>query len=597
MGRPSVKHKLRPIDRPYILAIVMVVTILIRIWLINGIPKQLIYGPHDDLYYAKMAHYLINGEWMGPYNQMTLIKGPFYGFFLVFSFLSGMPLFLNETLFYILACISMFYAISPLIKNPWWRYLFFVTMLFIPASLTTSFNLRVYREFVYFSLTLFVVVFALGLFLRLEKGYSPLIFWSVGLGISMGAFLLTREEGSWIYPMMGLLLLGGVVMVWKRNIEKKWYRIILILLPIFIWFIPILIVSSINYKYYKFWGTSELLDKDFNRVINTLGRIKTKDWYPFSPINNESVDNAAGVSPKFAELTSSINESSKAFQSYIDSYMTQQSSWFYEKYYVNGAAVGSHFVWMFRDVLASKGYYDKGVYPREQLVALADELETACEINSLDCMPFINIPTVTSLKQEHLPIIMKFFHENILYILKLHSDITGFPTLDLRTWPSYVNEFNYFDEFTYNPMDSRLQGYSGDDLWIDNNLDIRYKTIEVKETALQIILKTYQLFTLPIMILMGLSWLIFVIYCAVNKCKIFSFQYFAVFLFLIGLLITRVMLLSIINATSSIIGRYYAASCYIFLYLFVLISLFALISKLKTVFRKEIVDKKTIEAK
>jgi len=580
-----------------LLVIVFITTIIIRVWLITGIPKQYLYGPHDDLYFAKMAHYLIHGQWMGPYNQMTLIKGPFYGFFLVFSFLTGLPLFLNETLFYIFACITLFFSFSPLIKSPWWRYLFFVTMLFIPASLTTGFNLRVYREFVYFSLTLFVVGFSLGLFLRLKSKYSELIFWSVGLGISMGAFLLTREEGSWIFPLLGLLLLVSVVVVWKKRVENKWIRTIFIVLPVILWMIPTLIVSSLNYKYYKFWGTSEQLDKDFNRVINTLGRINTKEWYPYSPINNESLEIAASISPKFAKLYPTLIESSKSWQPYIDSYMANQSSWFYEKYYINGKALGSHFTWMFRDVMASSGYYDNGVYPHEELVALADELENACDLKSIDCSPLINLPTVTSVKTGHIPIITRFFGENILYLLKLHSDITGFPSLDIKTWPSYQQEFMYFDEFTYNPVNSNFQGNPSDDLLIENHVDLRVKILQIKETILQSILKIYQTLTFPIVVTLVISWLVFLIYCIIRKQKSFSFEFFVFQSFIFGLVMMRVMLLSIFNATTNVIGRYYSASCYIFLYLLVLISFYVLISKSKIAVEKEIGRKRTAEVK
>src|SRR3989304_3324277 len=87
---------------------VFAISILFRIWLITGVPNIYIIYPHDDLYFAKAAHYIIHGQWMGPYSQMTLIKGPFYSFFLIISFLTGLPLLLNETIFYLLAFIVFF---------------------------------------------------------------------------------------------------------------------------------------------------------------------------------------------------------------------------------------------------------------------------------------------------------------------------------------------------------------------------------------------------------------------------------------------------------------------------------------------------------
>ncbi len=48
-----------------------------KLWLTNS---QTIFaiGPafHDDRLFADLAAHLINGDWLGPYNQFTLAKGP-----------------------------------------------------------------------------------------------------------------------------------------------------------------------------------------------------------------------------------------------------------------------------------------------------------------------------------------------------------------------------------------------------------------------------------------------------------------------------------------------------------------------------------------
>jgi len=99
---------------PVLFFLFLFLVIGFRLWLIAGIPKMILYTPHDDLYFAKAADSIIHGEWLGTtYTQMTLIKGPFYAFFLIGSFLTGLPLFFNETVFYVIGCFSLFIANKP----------------------------------------------------------------------------------------------------------------------------------------------------------------------------------------------------------------------------------------------------------------------------------------------------------------------------------------------------------------------------------------------------------------------------------------------------------------------------------------------------
>ncbi|MCJ7696681.1 MAG: hypothetical protein MUO40_14825 [Anaerolineaceae bacterium] len=561
-----------------VFSLIVTVIILIRVWMISGIPKQYLLAGHDDLYFAKMAHYLIHGQWMGPYSQMTLIKGPFYGFFLVMSSLTGLPLFLNETFFYIFACVVMFFAISPLIKNRWWRLLLFGLLLFVPASLTTGFNLRVYREFVYFSLSLFVVAFSIGLFLRIDRKIKQQLIWVIGLGLSMGAFLITREEGIWIYPSIFSLLGVCIVFIWVKKMDKRWLRTAIVSSAVLLWFLPTLIVSYLNYTHYEFWGVTEQLDKNYTRVIDALGRIKTSNWYPYSPINPETIEKAAKVSPHLAELKDSIDLGTANYQLHVDSYMVYQSAWFYDEYYKPGEAVGMHFTWMFRDVLASHGYYASGKFPREELNSLANELETACDTGTLDCWAPTNIPVVTSLRSEHIPIIIRFYGEDLLGLLNLSTDVTGIPSLDVSQWSVYQKDFQYFDEFTYNPVSENLMGNQGESVLSDGHMDLRIKTLDVKETIIKFILKVYTFITLPIVIILGFGWFGILIFSLIKKKKVESINYqeIAVIAFVLSLLLLRTLILSILSATSTIVGRYYGASNFIYLYLFIYFVAFSL---------------------
>jgi hypothetical protein len=88
---------------PLLLSLSLLLSI-IRIWLIYGQTMLVPYTPHDDLLYLRLSHFVLIGEWLGPYNNLTLVKGPFYPIWIAATTLSGIPLFIAQHLLYILAC-------------------------------------------------------------------------------------------------------------------------------------------------------------------------------------------------------------------------------------------------------------------------------------------------------------------------------------------------------------------------------------------------------------------------------------------------------------------------------------------------------------
>ena len=51
---------------------------------------------HDDGLFMKLATHVVRGEWFGPYDQLTLSKGPAYPLFIAVNFWAGLPLALTS---------------------------------------------------------------------------------------------------------------------------------------------------------------------------------------------------------------------------------------------------------------------------------------------------------------------------------------------------------------------------------------------------------------------------------------------------------------------------------------------------------------------
>lgn len=548
--------------------------IIFRVWLIAGIPKMILFAAHDDLFYAEAAHNIIHGLWMGPYSQMTLIKGPFYALFLVFSFLTGLPLLINETVFYIIACIILFVALRPIIPNKWWRLVLFIALLFCPVSLPTQFNLRVYREFVNFSLTLFIVAFSLGLFIRLHHKTNHFLLWSIGLGLSTGAFLITREDGMWILPAMFVLLLTSAIILWKEKIDKRWARSGILLLSVLICYSPTLIVSSLNYHTYAYWGVAEILDPDFNRVLTALQKIKEDNWHPAIQVSKEAIEKAYTASPLFSDLKSVIESSWPAYDTWDNLTVGSKPSWYLEKYSDGGAEMSnSHFVWLLRDAVYNSGQVDTSKYPQDFYKQLADQLETACENGSLDCYSTRSLPFVGDIDSRHYPIIGRMLRENFASLIK--GNYLGGINLDLNTWPVWPandSRYEYFEELIYNSTDTRTE-FSGKDkvMYVGGSIDLRLKMMSYKGIMMAKLSSLYRILTLPFFVTSLVGWCLLSIVTFVKRKSNSQIQYWLVSTFVLGLLLSRLMTLTIVDATTSMSAMGYGASLYLFIFTFIVL--------------------------
>ena len=44
---------------------------------------------YDDAFYVRLSYYISHGDWLGPYNSLTLIKYPLYSLWLAFNYKTG----------------------------------------------------------------------------------------------------------------------------------------------------------------------------------------------------------------------------------------------------------------------------------------------------------------------------------------------------------------------------------------------------------------------------------------------------------------------------------------------------------------------------
>jgi len=165
---------------------------------------------HDDALFWINANQLIQGNWFGIYNQMTLAKGPAFPFFLALNFVLGFPITLSIALFYLFSCLIFFQVIKRFNVNKYFSFLLFILILFHPAL----FPIEIIRDNIYPALTLLVISGFIEIIFDWKISKIKILFYSLCLVL----FWITREEGVWIIPGLIVLLFLKLVQLFKlRN--------------------------------------------------------------------------------------------------------------------------------------------------------------------------------------------------------------------------------------------------------------------------------------------------------------------------------------------------------------------------------------------
>ena len=270
------------------------VLIILKMYWIRGITLfALPEAGHDQGLFLRQAEELIGAHWLGDYNQFTLIKGPFYPFWMALTHFLHIPLISSHHLLYGVACVLTAVALAPLINSPWMRVLIFALLWFNPVILGITSTLR---DAIYPSLTLLVFACGAAIAIRAERNPQPKS-WFIGLGLSCAALWLTREEGIWVVPM--LLVLGAWVIRQTRNKRASWG---LIVLSVAVVFGALTLVKSLNYHYYKSWAVVEVNDRPFLDAYQALARVKPAQWHPEIPVPRDVREKVYSASPTFSEL-------------------------------------------------------------------------------------------------------------------------------------------------------------------------------------------------------------------------------------------------------------------------------------------------------
>lgn len=400
---------------------------------------------HDDGWFIRRAQDIWAGQWLGTYNQMTLIKGPVYSLFLVLNKITGMSVLLSQALLYLVACLVLCGTLLAKRVSPFWVWVTLIVLLFHPAL----FPIRVIRDDIYFSLTLLSVAG----FMRLSIPATSFWKWFglAALGSMFGLFWFTREEGVWLLPGALVLLGAGLWESWQaeRSVRRWAARAAVFLCAAML---PYLVLAAINQKTY---GTFEVVDfkgPAFKEVMARLNSVSTGQDIAHLPVSTASRQAVYRISPAFRELQPYFENPNNDWKKPGCSIYPQTC----------GDIAGGWFAWALRSGASQLGYYRSPEAASHFYNRISADIRAACAQGALVCkpswVPFM--PNITSEGWRQLPL-------SVLDAIKISLYLRGAP---LSGGPSEGSSARLadIDSFLGHPVRTEVQKKM---FWLDAEVD------------------------------------------------------------------------------------------------------------------------------
>ena len=360
------------------LFVFLLFAVVLRIVIAVKMPVKIyMHAGYDDALSINQALALIDGKWLGSYSPGVLTKGLSFTFFLVANHFSRIsyPLFLCLT--NIVAAFALVKALAPLIKNRYISRFGFLFLIYSPATLTSDFSLRIYRNSLVFATVLLVLAGILGIYVRRKASLNKRLPWSFLLMVAFPFFWFLREDSIWLVPLyivativtffgiiageqpLGHSLKESSLTFWHRlramNKQKLLGNLLLLLAPVLLTVGESLILSKINEHHYGIFTTNDRTKTSFAKMTENLIQIDN------SHFDSKAIAEDCGiwVSKKTLAKAQEVSPTLASYHKGID-WMLKESIWPNSWPVQNGELPGDMFVWGLREMFQREGLYKDG---------------------------------------------------------------------------------------------------------------------------------------------------------------------------------------------------------------------------------------------
>lgn len=540
--------------KKYNLFIYIAVICIIRVVLVCNLPIIVITAADiDDLLMVKMSSSLLRLDWLGDYNNLTLVKGISFPLFLAVSKVLSIPYLTSVTLFYLIGCFVFVYALKDVLKSKLIKAVMFTVLAFNPIMFSDSVFQRVYRCSLIPGQVLILIGCLFAVYLKREQPIKKLLPWLIFGGLDLAFFWHTREDSLYMLPfVLGCLGITAGILI-KRYFMTKNKRYILksslCALPLVILLCSSLLISTINYAKYNVFTTNELNSSNFTKAMKSILSVKPDETIDFVSTPQSTLEKLYTVSPSLNSIKDQLE--------------TELQSWDGVGMVANDGQVDDGwFFWYIRYAVADAGYYENAATADAFYKTVHEEIEQAFDEGKLEKRALMPSAFMSPWREGYGEKLLS----NTKYCIGFVAAYSGIhPSMFISDGsdPALCNFFEYVtgNYGIYTPNDDRMLtfGFSNKLMKID-----------------QFIVTAYQKTGIPFLVLGILSYLLFTVLMILYVRKK-EFKYFDIWLMLTSLFLVLFLLIlgiSYSNATAFYaIDPLYLSAAYPLLILFIFLGL------------------------
>ena len=355
-------------------------------------------SPHDDLLGVRLTSYLLNGNWLGNWDNLILAKPAGYSFYLYIAhFFPFQLVVFNQIIFCVFALFFVLIARRIFLKDFKYKeiasYLTYVALVFNPFLFSTEMS-RVYRTSAH---AIFVFLYSALLFsilneiLEFKDNKKALIVFRnnmiikiSGLGLTYTGLILLRSESFWILiaslpPLIFLYVNKYLAINVKKN--RNFFRnsaFLFLIIGMAAYFVPIFLIGQINNTKYGSSLIENYYSGNFANAIKDWQRVENAaDSRPYVIISKGQRDAVYKVSKNAALLAPSLElEPGQGWQVHACNAPMKLCD-----------NSGGWFTWQVRDAAISTGLVNNEVSFQNFFLEISKDIKTACENQTLSCGP------------------------------------------------------------------------------------------------------------------------------------------------------------------------------------------------------------------
>jgi hypothetical protein len=392
---------------------------------------------HDDQLGVELSSSILSGEWLGEWNNRTLVKPPGYSIYLSLAHYIPIPFALLNQLFYVLIVMILIKKLKQTVPMNFrfkeqFFLMSFVFLIFQPILFASESN-RIYRSSM--ALVVLTLLYSVTLVSLLDKllniqNFSNNLLKKMravyldffGLSLIYAVMSLFRYESFWIVICSAPPIILALVLRWHKLNHGEKKRLLSFLIPIPLVLLvtystPVLIIQELNRSEYGVPLTENMFQGEFTEAIKLWSSVDVgRDPRPYIVVSTQQ-----------RNAVYEVSHNARLMKPFLES---PANNW-----NVPACSIlklcdnsGSWFTWQVRDAAVATGLvYSERTF-QSFFKEIARDIQNACDTSIFDCTRKPEFVGMKPLIEVPLSRLKNFTLSNLKVVVPLKLNSFQFPT-------------------------------------------------------------------------------------------------------------------------------------------------------------------------